>query len=159
MPGRRGGAALAALALLLVGFGPLGPCSGGALSGEVRSGPAGGWSFTADVTQIQLETNPDEPHSVNTWCVGLGDRLYVPTSMIRGPKSPAERVWVKNVTNDARVRVRVGDAVYERVAVRVEDHVELETARAALERKYELDPGARDPEREVWIYRLDPRAP
>jgi hypothetical protein len=159
MRGRSGRAVLAALALLLVGFGPLGPCSGGALSGQVRSGPDQGWDFTAGIEQVQLETNPVEPYSVNTWCVGIGDRLYVPTSMIRGPKSPRERDWVKNVLRDARVRVRVGDAVYERLAVRVEDEAELEAARIALERKYELDPGARDPEREVWIFRLDPRAP
>jgi hypothetical protein len=147
------------MALLLVGFGPLGPCAGGTLSGTVESAPVGDWAFTSELEQIQLETKPGEPHSVNTWCVGIGDRLYVPTSMIRGPRSPSERDWVKNVTQDPRVRVRVGDAVYERVAVRVEDHVELETARAALERKYELDAEERDPEREIWIYRLDARSP
>lgn len=156
---RRATIGFGCLALLLLGVGPLGPCAGGGLSGKVESAAVADWAFTEDIMQIQLETNPDEPHSVNTWCVGLGDRLYVPTSMIRGPKSPAERDWVKNVTKDARVRVRVGGALYERLAVRVEEHVELETARAALERKYELDPGARDPEREVWIYRLDARAP
>jgi hypothetical protein len=145
------------LTVLLMGFGPLGPCAGGALSGAVESASVADWTFTADLEQIQLETSPSEPHSVNAWCVGLGDRLYVPTSMIRGTKTPSERAWVENVTLDPRVRLLVGDAVYERVAVRVDDAAEYDAARAALERKYELDPAERDPEREIWIYRLDPR--
>jgi hypothetical protein len=150
------GAALLSLALL--GAGPLGPCAGGRLDGEAAAPPAD-WSAAADVEQIQLETNPGEPYSVNAWCVGIADRLYVPTSMIRGPKQPGEREWVRNVTSDPRVRIRIGDAVYERTAVRVEAPAEFEAVRAALERKYELDPAERDPERAVWIYRLDARSP
>jgi hypothetical protein len=123
----------------------------------VQTAPVSDWSFVAAETTCQLETNPREPHSVNTWCVGLGDRLYVPTSMIRGPKSPRGRDWVKNVTADPALRIRIGDAIYERVAVRVTDAPEYDAAREALERKYELDPADRDPEREVWIFRLDPR--
>ena len=146
------------LALLLMGFGPLGPCAGGGLSGPVQSAPVGDWAFTAELEQIQLETNPSDPYSVNAWCVGIGNQLYVPTSMIRGPKTPSERTWVKNVTHDPSVRVRLGDAIYERVAVRVEDAAEYEAARSALERKYELDPTERHPEREIWVYRLDPRS-
>jgi hypothetical protein len=151
--------AVAGLALALSGFGPLGPCAGGGLTGKLESAPVTDWAFTAEIAQVQLETNPSDPHSVNAWCVGIGERLYVPTSMIRGPKTPSERAWVKNVTLDPRVRVLVGDGIYERVATRVEDPAEGEVARAALERKYELDPAERDPEREIWIYRLDPRTP
>jgi hypothetical protein len=142
--------------VLLCGFGPFGPCAGGRLDGVPSVAPAD-WAAAASVEQVHLETNPAEPHSVNAWCAAVADRLYVPTSMIRGPKTPSEREWVRNVTRDPRVRVRVGDALYERLAVRVEDPAEYEAARAALERKYELDPAERDPEREVWIYRLDPR--
>jgi hypothetical protein len=146
------------LALLLMGFGPLGPCAGGGLSNAVERAPVGDWAFTSELEQIQLETNPSDPYSVNAWCVGIGDQLYVPTSMIRGSKTPSERTWVENVTRDPSVRVQLGDAVYERVAVRVEDAAEYEAARSALERKYELDPAERDPEREIWIYRLEPRS-
>lgn len=145
------------LALVLAACGPLGPLSGGRLSGEVHTAPVGDWSFSDAVATIQLETNPAEPHSVNAWCVGLGDRIYVPTSMIRGPKAPSEREWVRNVTADERVRIRIGDQIYERTAVRVHDAAEYDAARAALEMKYELDPAERDSERDVWIFRLDPR--
>jgi hypothetical protein len=143
-----------ALLLALGACGPIGPLSGGRLSGDVQTGPA---RCADEVSTIQLETNPGEPHSVNAWCVGLGDRLYVPTSMIRGPKLPSERDWVRNATADPRVRIRIEGEIYERNAVRVTEAVEYDAAREALEKKYELDPAERDPEREIWIFRLDPR--
>ena len=146
------------LVLALAGCGPLGPLSGGKLDGPVRTQPVENWSFVAAQETCQVETNPAEPHSVNTWCLGDGARLYVPTSMIRGPKQPGERAWVVNVGADPRVRIRIGDDVYERVAVRVTDGAEYDAARAALEQKYALDPAERDPEREIWIFRLDPRS-
>jgi hypothetical protein len=148
---------LFALAWVLVGCGPLGPLAGGRLDGPVHAQPVDDWSFTSSHETVQIETNPAAPHSVNTWCVGLGARLYVPTSMIRGPKNPSERDWVVNVAADPRLRIRIGDEVYERVAVRVTEPSEYDTARAALEEKYELDPAERDPEREIWIFRLEPR--
>jgi hypothetical protein len=110
-----------------------------------------------DLDTAQLETRPDAPHSVHTWFVVLGDRVYVPTSMIRGPLDPRERSWVVHVSKDPSVRIRLGDRIYERMARRVSDPVEYEQARAALEAKYALDPAARDPDREVWIFRLDER--
>jgi hypothetical protein len=146
-----------ALVLLVGGCGPLGPISGGALRGTLQTSPVPDWSFTAGHETVQLETNPDDPYSVNTWCVGVAERLYVPTSMIRGPRSPAEREWVQHATRDPRVRIRIGGALYERQAVRVTDSAEYEAARAALASKYELAPGDLDPEREIWIFRLDPR--
>ena len=145
------------LAVLLVfaGCGPLGPLSGGALRGPLHEGRVDDWSFTADVATVQLETNPADPHSVNTWCVALGDRLYVPTSMIRGPKSPDEREWVRNVLANPAVRIRIDGEIYPRIAFRVSNAAEYDAARAALERKYGLDPKERDPERAIWIFRLE----
>ena len=81
--------------------------------------------------------------------------LYVPTSMILGPTDPTERGWVSHVSDDPQVRIRLDGRVFERRAIRVTDAAEFEAARAVLEEKYDL--GERDPERTVWIYRLDPR--
>ncbi len=150
---------LLALALLgsLACGGPLGPFSGGRLSGELASGPVTDWSFSDAIENAQLEVNPSDPHSVNTWCKGLGDRLYVPTSMILGPTDPTERDWVGFVEKDPQVRIRLGDTLYERRMVRVTDEAEFGEARLALEAKYEIAPEDRDPERTIWIYRLDPR--
>ena len=145
------------LCLMLLACHPIGPCPGGRLDGEVGRPGAPIETSARSLERAQLETRSSAPHSVHTWFVVIGDRLYVPTSMIRGPRDPRERSWVLHVAADPDVRIRLGDRVYERIARRVEDPEEYAQARAALEQKYALDPAARDPEREVWIFRLDER--
>ena len=145
------------LLLLVVACGPIGPIPGGRLRGELGPRHAADWGFAADEKTAQLETRPADPYSVNTWFVSLGPDLYVPSSMILGPKDPTERSWVGHVTENPSVRIRIGDRVYERVAHRVSDVREYDRARNALEKKYALDPAERDAAREIWIFRLDAR--
>lgn len=143
---------------VLAGCGPIGPIPGGALSGEVGSTDVKDWSFANNEENAQLETRPADPHSVNTWFASVGSNLYVPTSMILGPKAPTDRSWVTHVDDDDRVRIRLGDTVFERRARRVEDGSdEYVAARLALEARYEIKIEDRDPERVIWIYRLEPR--
>ena len=146
------------LLLQVVGCGPIGPIPGGRLSGELGPRPSADWRFAEDEKTAQLETRPEDPHSVNTWFVSLGPDLYVPTSMILGPKDPTDRTWVTHVVANPMVRIRLGDHLYERVAIRVTDAPEYDRARDALETKYGIDRSERDPEREIWIFRLDARA-
>ena len=150
-----------ALTLLSLGVacGPVGPLSGGRLSGEIGPRDVQEWSFASKEETAQLETQPADPHSVNTWFVAIGPRLYVPTSMILGPKDPTERGWVSHLREEPEVRIRLTGVVYERLAVRVSEPSEYAAARSALEGKYDLDPTDRDPERQVWIFRMDPRTP
>jgi hypothetical protein len=136
---------------------PLGPFPGGRLGGEVRATALDDWTFVEEEQNCQLETNPDDPYSVNTWCVEWKGSLYVPTSMILGPKDPGERQWVENVHSDPDVRVRVGGIVYELEAEQVADDEVYDAVLAALEEKYGLDPDERDPEREIWIFLMRPR--
>ncbi len=144
-------------ALLLAACGPIGPIPGGKLRGDSASEPVADWSFTDAHHAAQLETRPADPYSVNTWCVGYRDSLYVPTSMIRGPGDPMEREWVRNVVEDPRVRIRIGDTIYERRAQRVTDGAEFAAVRARLIEKYGLEGGEPDPNRNVWLFRLGPR--
>jgi hypothetical protein len=149
-------ALLAALtASLLTGCGPLGPIPGGALDGQEHSGAPPDWRSLADVDQIQLETRPSDPYSVNTWMGVYRGRPYVPTSMILGADDPTDRQWVKNVLEDPNVRVRVEGVVYPLRAVRVKDDVELAAVRALLLEKYEVE--ADEHVEQGWIFRLDPR--
>jgi len=149
-----------AIGITLFGFAalgcPIGPFSGGRLSGDEQTQPAD-WSFVNDVENCQLETNPAEPHSINCWCYGSAGNVYVPSSMILGPTEPTEREWVQNVQADPDVRLRVGGKVYALRAARVEDSAEYGEVLAALEKKYEADPGEREEEREIWLYRLEAR--
>ena len=152
-----GALALSLLALgVVVGCGgPIGPFPGGRLRGELGPSYVADWGFASDENTAQLETRPADPYSVTTWFVGLGPDLYVPTSMIRGPKEPTERSWVAHVSENPAVRIRIAGRVYDRVASRVVEEREYDRARSGLETKYDLDPADRDPEREIWIFRLN----
>jgi hypothetical protein len=77
--------------------------------------------------------------------------------MISGPNNPSGRSWVAHVAQDPMMRIRLADRIYERVANRVSEASEYAMAREALESKYGIDPAERDPEREIWIFRLDSR--
>lgn len=150
---------LACVALLTLLFGaacgPMGPLAGGALSGAVQEDPPPEWSGFADVEQIQVESRPSDPHSVNTWCGVVDGRFYVPSSLIMGPDDPSERGWVQHVLADPNVRLRIEDEVYELRATRVEDPAERERVRDALIAKYEVE---RDAQAEkAWIFRMEPR--
>jgi hypothetical protein len=95
-----------------MGCGPLGPFSGGRLSGDEGSWPED-WNRIADVTQIQLETGPKDPYSVNVWFVVVDDEPYLATSLLVGTEVPEEREWVRNVTVDPRVRIRIEGTLYQ----------------------------------------------
>jgi len=148
---------LVLLLLALPGCSPIGPFPGGHLSGELGPRNIEDWSFAADEERLQLETRPEDPYSVNTWFVALGPSLYLATSPIAGPTDPAERGWVANVLQDPRVRIRLGDQIYERVANRLSDTSESAKALEALKTKYDIDTTEQDPEREIWVFRLDSR--
>ncbi len=143
------------LAFLILGCGPLGPLAGGRLSGEVRTEFPTNWSEVGAIEQIQLETNPEDPHSINAWCGAHAGALYVPTSLILGADEPTEREWVQNVLADPRVRLRADGAVYELKATRVEDPAEFEAARAVLLEKYEVE--LDEHAKAAWLFRLEAR--
>ena len=92
--------------------GPVGPFAGGALSGEEHVGAVTDWTFAADIETVQLETNPVDPYSVNTWIGVMHGSAYIPTSLILGADNPEEREWVRNVLADNRARVRIAGKVY-----------------------------------------------
>ena len=113
--------------------------------------PVEDWSFTDAFQEVAVETRPGDPWSVTTWCVAHAGRLYVPT------RDPEDKAWVGYALADPRVRVRIGERVYERSAVRVSDPEEFRAALAPLAAKYELDPVREGDTAHVWLFRMDPR--
>lgn len=147
--------ALLLLATFGLACGPIGPLAGGHLRGTVHEGPLPDWELVDDVETVQLETGPEDPHSVNIWIGSYQGGLYVPTSLILGADEPSEREWVQNVQADPRVRLRVEDIVYELRATRVDDASTREAVRQALLTKYEVE--ADDHALRAWIFQLGPR--
>ncbi|MFQ5696694.1 MAG: nitroreductase/quinone reductase family protein [Myxococcota bacterium] len=159
---RRGGrsrrlpwrAALLALLAASFGCGPIGPFPGGPLFGDESSDPVESWDFAKDYPGVQIETRPESPYSVNTWCLVVEGRLYVPSGKPRGKR------WIHNVLADDRVRIRVGHTIYLARAVRVRDPEERRAVIEEYVRKYNVpDPDDPAASREVWFFRIEPREP
>jgi hypothetical protein len=114
-------------------------------------GPVADWSFIDDFETIAVETRPDDPYSVTTWCFTHGGYLYVPS------REPREKKWVAYIAEDDRVRLKIGEQIYERRAVRVTDEAVIEAIVPTVIEKYELELPPEDERPEVWFFRMDPR--
>ena len=134
------------------------------LSGEVETAPVTDWSFTEAAREIFLETRTwyGVRHSVTVVCATQGGALYVPSLYYDGGEFPDKRHWHQNVARDPRVRLEIGDRLYERRAVLVTDPAEWEAVFAAFAQKMpfwkEL---AEKPESErpkLIFMRMDPSA-
>lgn len=152
---RAGALVLASLVITACG-GPLGPIAGGTLSGQEYEGEEPNWdTLMADIENIQLESNPADPYSVNVWGAGHGDALYVPTSLILGSDNPVERDWVANVMQNPNVRLRIDGTIYSRSAIRVTDEAVIKDVRSHLMAKHGEDEDEHSDK--AWIFRMDPR--
>ncbi len=133
------------------------------LSGEPVTGSITDWSFTDDIPEIFIETRTwyGVPHSVTVTCVALGDTLYVPSIYPRDAAYPEARLWNRNVVRDPRVRLKIGERVYERRAVLVEDPAEWSVVLAAFARKSpfwkELSERPESERPQLIFLRMDPK--
>jgi hypothetical protein len=136
------------LLLALACNGPLLLLPGGALEGESKPPPSD-WSFAGDAGTAQLETRPADPYSVNIAYTILDGSPYVNAG-------DTETEWVKNMTTDPNVRLRVEGAVYELRAERVNDGETLaKFAKAWTDQSmFRRDPTELE---QVYLYRLVPR--
>ncbi len=143
--------ALAALTLLLTACGdPMGPMPGGKLDGEATAIPDD-WSFTASTEDFQLETDPDDPYSVNIWAVDIGPALYVASG-------GGETNWSENMQRNGNVVLRHGTNLYPLHATKIADVEELQRVLMRYEEKYDLgEIGDEAEPSEAVVYRLDPR--
>lgn len=148
LPRRRAWVAALACATFACAGGPCGLLPGGALDGEVRGAPAD-WAFAGDSGTAQLETQADEPYSVNLVYTIVDDTLYINAGN-------TETNWVRNLEADPAVRLRIDEVVYELRAERVTDDTEIARFGKAWtsQSMFRRDPTGFD---EVWIYRLRAR--
>ncbi len=124
-----------AIGVILAGLmgcgGPFLVFPGGALSGEVVTGPVADWSFI-DSTFLDLETRPEDPYSVELNYFVRDGKLYI---------DPAEgRTWFEHIRSNPLVRARFDNKIYPLRAVLVGEPGEIEGF---------------DSDR--YVYRLDPR--
>jgi len=131
--------------LLAACNGPTFVTPGGALAGEVKPTPSD-WEFATEFGTVQLETNPDDPYSVNISCVVMEGRLYAYAG-------ESYTQWAENIEKNANVRYRMDGVVYELRAERVVGKEEIAAFGEAWTAK-----GAflQDPTQfpEVWLFEL-----
>lgn len=79
--------------------GPVGPIAGGTLEGTPAPWPED-WSFTNDIENVLLQTNPDDPYSVTIWMVVVDGQVYI-ASVSHGTR------WAKNISANDHVVLSV----------------------------------------------------
>jgi hypothetical protein len=120
--------------LRFTGLDPHGRIPGFWLTGDVVTTPVSDWSFTEKVTTIKLQTQSRFllPHSVTINCLDYNGQLYV--SSVYPAGSP--RGWNENALRDPRVRIKIGNKVYDRTLVLVTDPAERDAVLQVRARKY-----------------------
>ena len=149
---------------------------GGALvSGELVTAPVEDWQFMHGKTiELQL-LNPSK--SRYTGAMTLNNQLYIPCDLgyVWGRLSGTTRHilhliyvfkrWHEDALQDGRVVLRLDDKRYARQAVRVTDPATIKTLKTRLESMARdwmapdiLGPAPTSGPRDIWFFRLDPRA-
>ena len=136
------------LLLVIATFGCNGPfvlLPGRRLEGQVEPAP-GDWAFAGDYGTVQLETRPEDPYSVNIAFTVIGQRLYINAG-------DTETQWVKNITVNPQVRLRMDGVLYDLQAERVTNTAEITAFSKAWtsQSMFRRTPTELD---EFWIYSL-----
>lgn len=124
------------------------PLSSGALEGIVTATPTA-WTQVATTEVIQLETTVDEPYSVNLWTVEINGDLFI----FAGDNHTN---WVKNIEQNADVRLRAEGLIYELHATRITDAALFALFAKAWEAKYGNRPRNENVD-ETYLFKLQPR--
>ena len=128
--------------------GPFFLLPGGELAGEVTPVPVD-WSFTDEVSTVQIETNPADPYSVNIWMVAADGSPYLHAGANKA-------AWVEHLEADPRLRLGVEGKLYELAATRVTDAGEFARFAEAYEQKYGVRP-RNENIAEIYLLRLAAR--
>ena len=115
---------LAALFVIAI-FTPFDPDEqrpGTRLSGALVNEPVDDWSFMKPGQKVWVQSNTWYliPHSVTTISMVVDNELYIPCGWCDG------KVWPTHVARDPNVVVKIGDKLYPRKAVVVEDKTIVE---------------------------------
>jgi hypothetical protein len=150
---------------LLVGArfhdGPLAIVAGGPFqSGKLVGGSEPDWSFVRDVREVEFQLL-DPPRSRTTWILQHDGKAYIPCGYMTTWWGRIWKRWPLEAEKDPRILLRIGDSIYERKLVRIQEGPAVAPLLSELSRKYA--PGREIPMEAVtsgylWLYELAPRS-
>ena len=141
--------------------GPIAIMAGGPFSsGELVTGPEPDWSFAHDIQEVEFQL-VDPPRSRTTWILEHEGRVYIPSGYMTTSWGKLWKQWPHEALKDGRMILRIGDKLYERQLVRIEESSQVAPLLAELSRKYMG--GAELPSDAVtsgylWLFELAPRS-
>ncbi len=154
---------LIVLALMGVRFadGPIAIIAGGPFtSGKLVTGPEPDWSFARDIQEVEFQL-VDPPRSRTTWILEHEGRIYIPCGYMTTSWGRIWKQWPIEALEDGRAILRIGDKLYERELVRIEEGPLVAVLTAELGRKYPIA-GDIGPEAVtsgyLWLFELAPRS-
>lgn len=108
------------------------------LTGELPSMPVADWSFTDEHAEIYLQTKTPYllPHSVTVYCATLNGELYLLSAYYTGGTFPEMRSWNRNIMRDPRIRLKIGDQLFDQTVSYVFDESIRRPVYQALGEKY-----------------------
>ncbi len=126
------------VSLRLLGYEPSDQRPGLWLTGERASEPTTDWSFTEDHQEIFVQTRTPHliPHSVTTYCALHDGDLYILSAYYEGGVFPDERGWNRNVMRNPRVRLKIGDGVFDQTLSHITDAETRLAVHASFVAKY-----------------------
>jgi hypothetical protein len=141
--------------------GPIAIIAGGPFtSGELVTGPEPDWSFVRDIQEVEFQL-VDPPRSRTTWILDHEGRIYIPCGYMTTTWGRIWKRWPIEALEDGRAILRIGDKLYERELVRIEEGPLLAPLTAELSRKYvraaDIGPEAVT-SGYLWLFELAPRS-
>ena len=129
---------VALVSLRTFGFEPQDRRPGLWLVGDLGTEAVSDWTFTDQVGEIfgQTNTRYGIPHSITTYCVEYNGNFYLFSAYYQGGVFPDERGWNRNVMRDPRVRLKIGDRVFDQTVSHVTDPETRDAVHANAVAKY-----------------------
>lgn len=127
------------------------------LSGTLVTEPVTDWTFTDNHSEIFVQTNTRYgiAHSITTYCIEFEGNLYLFSAYYGGGTFPEDRTWNRNVARDPRIRMKIGDSLYDQqLTVENDDRIR----RAIHEKWLTKEEGWESPGFEnFYVYLVNPR--
>ncbi len=129
--------------------GPMGPIAGGELEGAPIDWPSD-WTYTNDIENVLLETNPIDPYSVTIWIVVADGVPYIAAG-------DGESRWARNIMENPDVILSVDGKLIRAKASQVIVEEEIFRVAAQYVEKYEMEQEDFADEDDGVLFRLSPR--